>query len=74
MRHEALADSGTALPESSAALVWNEDGSFTLIVPDAIVRASSGGFTPRGVALLAAIAKRIPDDEWVNETLEILED
>lgn len=69
MSHQAATDHGTVLQADQAALVVDPDGSFNLLLPD--VPADSAA--SRGHALIAAIAVKLNDPEWVEGLLADLE-
>jgi hypothetical protein len=65
MAHVAHNDQSTVLRKDQYALVANMDGSFALYIPD----LPHGTPVPRSVMLLAAIAAKIVDEEWVDGML-----
>ncbi|MEO4000282.1 hypothetical protein [Mesorhizobium sp. CAU 1732] len=69
-RQVASTDHGTVLPPDSSALVVDGDGSLSLLLAEYADDAD----VPIMVQLLAAVALRSDDDEWVAETLAILDE
>lgn len=62
MSHQAATDHGTVIQSDQAALVVDPDGSFRLLFPDIPVDAEAS----HGHALIAAIAMKMSDPEWVE--------
>jgi hypothetical protein len=62
-------DHGSVLPADASALVVTVDGELSLMLADAPEDAS----LPRMTLLLAAVALRATDEEWVEETLAIFD-
>ncbi|MBN8911253.1 MAG: hypothetical protein J0H65_04170 [Rhizobiales bacterium] len=69
MNQPAHSDHGTVLQNDQAALVINPDGSFALLLPHLSDEASAS----LGQALIVAIAVKLDDPEWVEETLAALD-
>lgn len=69
MSHEAHSDYGTVLRPDQFALVAGMDGGFSLLVPD----LPEGTAVPRSVQLLAAIAAKIGDEEWIDDMIRDLD-
>lgn len=65
MFHEAHSDHGTVLRSDQMALIANGDGSFSLYLP----RFPEGATVPLSMQLLAAVAARIDDEEWIADML-----
>jgi hypothetical protein len=65
MTHEAHSDHGTVLRRDQFAIAANMDGSFDLYIPD----LPDDTELPLNVQLLAAIAVKIDDDEWIADML-----
>ena len=69
MRHQATTDHGTVVRADQAALVVDPDGSFSLLLPDLPVDVEAS----LGHALIAAIAVKMNDPEWVEGMLADLQ-
>lgn len=65
MSHQAATDQGTVIEADQAALVVDADGSFRLLFPDIPAEAEAS----RGHAIIAAIAMKMSDPEWVEDLL-----
>lgn len=65
MTLQPATDHGTVLQADQAALVIDPDGSFRLVFPDIPADAIASD----GHALIAAIAMKMSDPEWVEELL-----
>ena len=63
------ADHGTVLPAGSSALVVDEDGRLSLM----LANYSEERSLPTMALLLAAVAIRSDDEDWVEETLAVLD-
>jgi hypothetical protein len=68
MSHQAATDHGTVLAAEQAAVVVDPDGTFRLVFPDIEAEAEAS----HGHALIAAIAMKMSDPEWVEDLLEEL--
>jgi len=68
MYHEAHTDHGTVLRRDQFAIVANMDGSFSLYIPN----LPDDTELPLNVRLLAAVAAKIDDEEWVADMLSDL--
>jgi hypothetical protein len=68
MSHQAATDHGTVLEADQAALVVDPDGGFRLLLP----HLPEDSAASLGHALIAAIAVKMNDPEWVEGLLEDL--
>ena len=65
MSHQAATDHGTVLQSDQAALVVDPDGRFHLLLPD----VPEDSATSLSHALIAAIAVKMNDPEWIEGLL-----
>lgn len=68
MKTVTSTDHGSVLPAGSSALVVDADGSLSLMLAD----YPDDQDVPLMVQLLAAVALRSDDDEWLADTLSAL--
>jgi hypothetical protein len=66
MTQETHSDHGTVVRKDQAALVADPDGGVHVLMPSSEVLTG-------GARLIAAIALRLSDREWVEELLEFLD-
>ncbi len=66
----ASTDHGSVLAPDASALVVEPDGSLSLMLAD----YPDDQPVPRMVQLLAAVALRADDEEWVDEVLAIFDE
>jgi hypothetical protein len=69
MVHEAHTDHGSVLRADQFAIAANADGSFALFMP----QFQAGQALPRSVLLLAAVAAKLGDEDWVADMIRDLE-
>ena len=69
MKTTANTDHGTVLPSGASALVVDEKGELAFMLAE----YADDEHVPVMVQLLAAVAIRSDDEEWVAETLKVLE-
>lgn len=69
MSHEAHSDHGTVLRPDQFALIANMDSSFSFYMPE----LPQSTLLPRSVLLLAAIAHKINDEDWIDDMIRELD-
>jgi hypothetical protein len=69
MVHEAHTDHGSVLRPDQFAIAANADGTFALYVP----QAAGGPPVSRSTLLLAAVAAKLGDEDWVADMIRDLE-
>jgi hypothetical protein len=70
MKKVASTDHGSVLSAGSSALVVDENGSLSLLLAD----YDDDAPVPVLVQLLAAVALRSEDEDWVAETLSVFDE
>ena len=68
MHHEAHTDHGSVLRRDQFAIAANMDGSFSLYIS----HMADDAELPVNFQLLAVVAAKIDDEEWVEEMLRSL--
>jgi hypothetical protein len=66
---EIYTDTGTVVRADQAALIFGEDGSMSMVVPD--VPADTP--VPPLFRLMFAICRKCDDPDWIEEMIEELE-
>lgn len=66
MSSEIYTDAGTVVRADQAALIFGEDGSMSMVLPD----VADDKPVPPLLRLMFAICRKCDDPEWIKEMIE----